>query len=318
MFSGFGGHCLVSNREGRMPTSWLTLNGRQRVKRKPMKTDKMKTDKKVWFITGISSGLGQALVQALLEKDVVVLGTFRQQQQADAFNATAPPNAFAYALDQTQEARIDAVVNEVMNQFGRIDVLVNNAGVGFAGAIEETSMGEARAVFEANFFGVLKLTQAFLPVFRQQRNGHIIQISSHSGVKGFAGFGIYGASKFALEGFSEALAQEVDPLGIRVTIVELGPFRTRFAGAGFGLANAIIDDYGPTAGAFRERIKGVDGQQEGDPLKAAQLIVDLANADNSPLRLPLGKIALATIQAKIDSVQGDLNAGRQQAETAVY
>ena len=210
------------------------------------------------------------------------------------------------------------MVNEIIDRFGRIDVLVNNAGVGFAGAIEETGMAEARAVFDANFFGALKLTQAFLPHFRRQRNGHIIQISSHSGVKGFAGFGIYGASKFALEGFSEALAQEVAPLGIRVTMVEPGPFRTNFAGTGFGLASTIIDDYGPTVGAFRERIKGVDGRQEGDPAKAAQLIVDLAHADNPPLRLPLGKIALATIQAKIDSVQSDLNAGREGAESAVF
>ena len=275
-------------------------------------------EQKIWFITGISSGLGQALAQALLEKDALVVGTFRQQQQADAFNATAPANAFAYTLDLTQENQIDAVVNGVIDRFGRIDVLVNNAGIGFAGAIEETSIAEARAVFEANFFGALKLTQAFLPIFRQQRNGLIIQISSHSGVKGFAGFGVYGASKFALEGFSEALAQEVAPLGIRVTIVEPGPFRTKFAGAGFGLATTIIDDYGPTAGAFRERIKGVDGKQEGDPVKAAQLIIDLAHADNPPLRLPLGKIALVTLQAKIDSVQSDLNAGREQAERAVY
>ena len=275
-------------------------------------------EQKIWFITGISSGLGQALAQTLLEKDVLVLGTFRQPQQTETFNATAPPNAFAYTLDLTQEGQIEAVVNEVIDRFGRIDVLVNNAGVGFAGAIEETSMAEAKAVFETNFFSTLKLTQAFLPFFRQQRSGHIIQISSHGGVKAFAGFGLYNASKFALEGFSEALAHEVAPLGIRVTIVEPGPFRTKFAGAGFRLANTVIDDYRSTAGLFRDRIKGVDGKQEGDPIKAAQLIFDLANADNPPLRLPLGKIALVTLQAKIDSIQNDLNAGREQAERAVY
>ncbi|GAB3643749.1 oxidoreductase [Spirosoma arcticum] len=275
-------------------------------------------EQKIWFITGISSGLGQAMAQALLEKDAIVLGTFRHQHQADGFNATAPANAFAYALDVTREEQIDDVVGKVIDRFGRIDVLVNNAGVGFAGAIEETSMAEARAVFDANFFGALKLTQTFLPHFRQQRSGHIIQISSHSGVKAFAGFGIYSASKFALEGFSEALAQEVAPLGIRVTIVEPGPFRTKFAGSGFGLARTVIDDYQATAGVFRERIKGVDGKQEGDPIKAAQFIVDLANADNPPLRLPLGKIALATIRAKIDSIQTDLDAGSERAERAVY
>lgn len=273
---------------------------------------------KVWFITGISSGLGQALAQALLEKDVFVLGTFRHQHQADAYNATAPANAFAFALDLTHEEQIDDVVNKAIDQFGRIDVLVNNAGIGFAGAIEEASPAETRAVFDTNFFGTLKLTQAFLPLFRQQRSGHIIQISSHSGIKAVAGFGIYSASKFALEGFSEALAQEVAPLGIWVTIVEPGPFRTNFAGPGFGLASTIIDDYQATAGVFRERIKGVDGKQEGNPAKAAQIIVETANSDNPPLRLPLGKIALGTIRAKIDSVQSDLDAGSERAERAVY
>lgn len=273
---------------------------------------------KIWFITGISSGLGQALAQVLLPENVFVLGTFRHQQQADTFNAKAPDNAFAFALDLTRETQIDEVVSQVIDQFGRIDVLVNNAGVGFAGAIEETSTAEVRAVFDTNFFGTLKLTQAFLPLFRQQRSGHIIQISSHSGIKAVAGFGIYGASKFALEGFSEALAQEVAPMGIRVTIVEPGPFRTRFAGPGFGLASTIIDDYGATAGVFRERIKGIDGKQEGAPDKAARLILDVANSDNPPLRLPLGKIALVTIQAKIDSVQNDLNAGRERAEQVVF
>ena len=146
-------------------------------------------------------------------------------------------------------------------------------------------MAEVKTVFDTNFFGPLKLTQAFLPVLRQQRSGHIIQISSHSGLKAFAGFGIYSASRFALEGFSEALAQEVAPLGVRVTIVEPGPFRTNFAGTGLGVASTIIDDYWPTAGEFREQIKSVDGKQEGDPAKAAQLIFDLANADNPPLRL---------------------------------
>lgn len=273
---------------------------------------------KLWFITGISSGLGQALAQALLEKDAFVVGTFRHQQQADAFNATAPPNAFAYALDLTKSEQINELAQQVINRFGRIDVLVNNAGMGFGGAIEETSMREARAVFETNFFGPLQLTQAFLPHFRQQRSGHIIQLSSHSGVKGLAGFGIYGASKFGLEGFSEALAQEVGPLGIRVTIVEPGPFRTNFAGSGFGLARTILDEYGPTAGLFRERIKGIDGKQEGDPAKAAQIIIETTSTNNPPLRLPLGKISLHTIQAKIDSLQNDVNAGREQAESAVY
>lgn len=227
-------------------------------------------NQKIWFITGLSSGLGQALAHTLLNEGEIVLGTFRQPQQADQFNAEQAGRGFAFVLDLTDTKQIEAVASQVIAQFGRIDVLVNNAGVGFAGAIEETSLAEARAVLETNFFGPLALTQAFLPYFRRQGSGHILQISSHGGVKAFAGFGLYNASKFALEGFSEALALEVAPLGVRVTLVEPGPFRTQFAGANFGFAQTELSDYEATAGSFRQRIRQVDGRQEGDPLKAAQ------------------------------------------------
>jgi short-subunit dehydrogenase len=199
-----------------------------------------------------------------------------------------------------------------------VDVLVNNAGFGFAGAIEETSIEETREIFEANFFGTLQLTQTFLPLFRQQKSGHIIQISSHGGFKAFPGFGIYNASKFALEGFSEALAIEVAPLGIKLTIVEPGPFRTNFAGSGFKQAAEIIEDYNSTAGAFRERMKQVDGKQEGDPTKAAQAIIDIAKLDTPPLRLPLGRMAIVSLMSKLDSVQKDINNFKDIAENAVF
>ena len=156
--------------------------------------------------------------------------------------------------------------------------------MGFVGAIEETSMDEVRRVFEANVFGTLKLTQTVLPHMRKEKNGHIVQISSHGGIKAFAGFGIYNASKFALEGFSEALAQEVAPLGIKISIVEPGPFRTKFAGDGLGLAEQVIDDYSETAGAFRAKLKGVDGKQEGDPVKASKAIINLVNSENPSLK----------------------------------
>src|SRR5690606_26357883 len=189
---------------------------------------------------------------------------------------------------------------------------------GLAGAIEETSAEETRDIFEANFFGALRLTQMFLPLFRRQKSGHIIQISSHGGFKAFAGFGIYNASKFALEGFSEALAQELAPLGIKVTIVAPGPFRTHFAGPGFKVAGQTIADYKATAGAFREKIKSIDGKQEGDPHKAANAIYDITNLDTPPLRLPLGKIALHSIASKLESVQHDLDNYRHIAESAIY
>ena len=273
---------------------------------------------RIWFITGISSGLGKALAEAVLEHGDFVIGTFRQSEQAESFNAQHPDNAFALPLDLTQPDQIEQAVAAVQAQFGRLDVLVNNAGYGFAGAVEEASAAEIRAVFEANFFGTLHLTQAVLPMMRQQRNGHIVQLSSHSGFKGFPGFGIYGASKFALEGASEALAAEVAPLGIKVTIVEPGPFRTDFAGRSFRQAEATIPDYAPTAGAFRARMEQVGGKQEGDPAKAALAIIQITNVENPPLRLPLGKIAIGTLTAKLASVQADLDAWRGVAESAVY
>ena len=210
------------------------------------------------------------------------------------------------------------MVSFIRRRWVSLPGLSNNAGVGFVGAIEETSMGEARKVFEANFFGTLKLTQTILSHMRNEKNGHIIQISSHGGIKAFAGFGIYNASKFALEGFSEALSQEVEPLGIKVLIVEPGPFRTNFAGNRLGEAEKVIDDYSNTAGAFRTKLKGVDGKQEGHPVKASKAIIDLVYSENPTLRLPLGKVPLMTIGMKLDSVKSDLENNREIAEQAVY
>lgn len=276
------------------------------------------THQKIWFITGISSGLGKALAETVLENGDFVIGTFRNPLQTDVFNNQHKDEAFAVTLDISQPNDIEKAVKIINNKFGRIDVLVNNAGFGFAGAVEETSDEETRAVFEANFFGTLKMTQSVLPMMRQRKNGHIIQVSSHGGIKAFAGFGIYNASKFALEGFSEALAQEVAPLGIKLTIVQPGPFRTGFANAAFKEAQANIADYDATAGAFRARMKAVDGKQEGDPQKAAQAIFDVVNMETPPLRLPLGKVPMLTIQMKLDSVKKDLEDGRLVAESVVF
>ena len=274
--------------------------------------------KKTWLITGISSGLGQALAQTVIERGDRVIGTFRHQAQIDAFNDLHPNKAIGIELDLTNSTDILHAFEFVKSNVGKLDVLVNNAGLGFAGAIEETSIEETRAVFEGNFFGVLALTKTFLPLLRQQKSGHIIQISSHGGFKAFAGFGIYNASKFALEGFSEALAQEIAPLGIQLTIVEPGPFRTNFAGSSLKFAEQTIDDYLATAGAFREKLKSVDGVQEGDPSKAATAIYNLTTLDKPPLRLPLGKVAVHSLTSKLASVQTDLDNYRDVAESVVY
>lgn len=274
--------------------------------------------KKTWFITGISSGLGKCLAQTVIENGDFVIGTFRHQAQTDAFNNQYIGKGFALTLDITQPTDIENAFQVIADKFGNVDVLVNNAGFGFAGAVEETDIAEARDVFEVNFFGALQVTQTFLPMFRRQKSGHIIQISSHGGFKAFPGFGIYNAAKFALEGFSEALAPEVAPLGIKVTIVEPGPFRTNFAGSSFRQAHKTLEDYDATAGAFRARMKQVDGKQEGDPMKASQAIVDITALENAPLRLPLGKTAIVSLTAKLDSVQKDINNYKHIAESAVY
>lgn len=274
--------------------------------------------KRIWLITGISSGLGKALSQTVMDNGDFVIGTFRQQSQTDNFNNEHKGKALALTLDITNTGDIENAVEAIKSRFGKIDVLVNNAGYGFAGAIEETSEEETREIFETNFFGTLHLTKKMMPLFRQQKFGHIIQISSHGGFKAFAGFGIYNASKFALEGFSEALALEVAPLGIRVTIVEPGPFRTNFAGNSFREAEKIIDDYEETSGLFRQRIKSVDGKQEGDPTKAAKAIIGIVASENPPLRLPLGKVAILSLTTKLNSVTTDLNNYRDLAENCIY
>lgn len=247
-----------------------------------------------------------------------VIGTFRKQSQVEQFNKEHKNKGKAILLDIRQLDAIEEVVAQSIAAFHQIDVLVNNAGVGFVGSVEETSIEEAKEVFEINVFAALKLTQAVLPHMRQRGTGHVIQISSHGGIKAFAGFGIYNASKFALEGFSEALAAEVKPLGIKVSIVEPGPFRTNFASPSLGEAKEVIADYNATAGAFRSKLKGVDGKQEGDPNKAATAIVELSNAENPTLRLPLGKVALMTIGMKLDSVKADLEQHRATAAGAVF
>lgn len=275
-------------------------------------------DKKIWFVTGASSGLGKAMVETIIKKGDYAIGTFRKEEQVVQFNSQNKGNGEGVLLDITDLKSIEEVISKTLGKHGKIDVLVNNAGVGFCGAIEEAAITEIRQIFEANFFGTLKLTQAVLPSMRQYKSGHIVQISSHAGVKSTPGFGIYNASKFALEGFSEALDHEVKPLGIKVAIVEPGPFRTNFAGGSLKESANEISDYAETAGAFRKKLKSVHDKQEGHPVKAAEAIVDHVYKKDATLRLPLGKIPLTTIGMKIDSLKSDLEANKEVAASAVY
>ncbi|RYY84916.1 MAG: SDR family NAD(P)-dependent oxidoreductase [Chitinophagaceae bacterium] len=268
---------------------------------------------KVWLITGVSSGLGAALAQEALQRGDAVAATFRKPEQASAFSQQQSQNALGIVLDLNDSTRIAAAVQETMEHFGRIDVLVNNAGYGFIGGIEEASMEEVRAQFETNFFGMAALTKEVLPAMRAQ-GGYILQLSSAAGIKATAGFGIYNASKFALEGFSEALAQEVAPFGIRVVIVEPGPFRTQFAGSSVQLAQKRIEAYTSTPIAqMYHYISRISGRQEGDPTKAARVMADYVHNGNTTLRLPLGKHPLEVIKAKLKSVEQDLETNRELA-----
>ena len=275
-------------------------------------------NKRNWLITGISSGLGKAMAEAVISTGDFVIGTLRKEQEVKDFNEQYSGRALAILLDVTDISSIDETIGQLISTAGPIDVLVNNAGIGFVGAIEEASIEELKNVFEVNFFGMTQLTQSVLPHMRARQNGHIVQISSHAGIKATAGFGVYNASKFAMEGLSEALALELKPLGIRVSIIEPGPFRTNFAGRSLNQAEQIIADYDQTAGAFRQKLLSVHNQQEGDPVKAAQLIIEHVNDDNATLRLALGSIPLKTIGMKIDSLQSDLEANKFTSLKAVY
>lgn len=251
----------------------------------------MSSEKKVWFITGVSSGLGKQLAKEVLSQGQIVVGTFRKEAQVEAFNNENPGNSFGVLVDVSSTQMIIDGVKTIIDKFGKIDVVVNNAGYGIMGSIEEISDEEVRRQFEVNVLGVLTTIREVLPQMRKQRSGHIINITSIAGRIGSQGLGIYNASKFALEGIGEALAAELKPLNIKVTNVEPGPFRTEWAGSSAEYDNTKIEDYESTVG---ERIKGLQalsGNQPGDPAKAADAIYKLAQLEEAPVHLPLGKIA---------------------------
>ena len=269
---------------------------------------------KVWFITGVSSGFGAALAEAVVAHGDKVAGTFRKQEQATAFTRQYGDKAVGLVLDVTKQDQLQTAIDQTLQQFETIDVLVNNAGYGTVGALEEFSMEEIREQMETNFFGAVAVTKQVLPIMRKKASGSIVQLSSASGFRAMAGFGNYNASKFALEGFSEALAQEVAPFNIRVVIVEPGPFRTQFAGTSVKLAQKRMEAYHqtPVSNMYRY-INHTDGKQPGDPVRAAKVIVDYVYSNNKALRLPMGKSALDGIKAKLAAVQNDLAANEALA-----
>ena len=267
------------------------------------------TNPRSWFITGISSGLGRAIAQAALDHGDVVVGTARQQADIDAFDALSE-RAIGMMLDVTDEAAIHTVVADaeakIKDLTGGIDILVNNAGYGLIGAVEEASLDEIRAQFEVNVFGAIAVIQAALPFMRGRRAGHIINISSISGLAPWPGTGVYGASKYALEGFAQNLAQEVAELGIHVTNVEPGALRTDFAGRSLITAARQIDDYNGAARDALRTLQGEAARETGDPVKAAQAILKMLEAEKPPLHFLLGADALYYAGDKLGSMQAEI------------
>ena len=270
-------------------------------------TRSSETPSKVWFITGASTGFGRLLAEEVLKSGDKVIATARKLEKVEDLEGEHPGQAKAYALDVTDAAQVSSIVAQATACFSPVDVLVNNAGYGIAGGIEEATEDEFMPVFETNVFGLMRVTRAFLPHFRQRRSGHIVNLSSIAGLIGSAGWGFYNATKFAVEGFSEALAAELKPLGIRVTIVEPGPFRTDFLGRSGVEAALTIPDYDETVGKTREYFHGQAGKQKGDPLRAVHAIMEAVAAPEPPLHLLLGALALTRMRARLDGWNAELD-----------
>ncbi len=273
---------------------------------------------RIWFITGASSGFGRAIAEAALAAgDTVVAAARRPDAMADLVDS-APDRVAAVALDVTDPDRIAAAVGEVLDRHGRIDVLVNNAGRGVIGAVEETTNDELRDLMDLHFFGPAALTRAVLPHMRERGSGAIVQMSSMGGRFTFPGAGAYSATKFALEGWSEALAKEVDQFGIRVVIVEPGAFRTSFNGSGALQISEAIPDYDGLIGPVRSGMAEDDGTQPGDPAKAAAAILQAIDSPDPPLRLALGNDAVDSISNALDEAKAELAAWENVGRATVF
>lgn len=276
----------------------------------------MAANNAVWFITGCSTGFGRELARVLLRRGHGVVVTARNTATLDEF--VADKNALIAALDVTVPQQIADVVQQAEARFGRIDVLVNNAGYGYLSAVEEGEDAEVRAMFETNVFGLANMTKAVLPGMRARLSGHIVNISSVGGLVGFPGIGYYNATKFAVEGLSEALAKETAPLGIKVTVVAPGPFRTDWAGRSLKTPKVAIADYAQSAGARRAVIQGRSGAQPGDPVRAAEAIIQAVESPEPPLHLVLGAPAYQFTAAKFKEFAAEMEKWRDVSLGADY
>jgi len=273
----------------------------------------------VWFVTGCSTGLGRALAERVLERGMCCVATARDPASLQALATAFPKTALALALDVTSEAQRDDAVARAEAAFGRIDVLVNNAGYGYLAPVEACEDDELRAMFETNFFGLAALTRRVLPGMRARRSGRIINITSIGGLIGSAASGYYCASKFAVEGLTEGLAVEVAPHGIKVSLVEPGPFRTDWAGRSLRVVKeAPFDAYADTFGARLAQIRDNSGRQAGDPVRAADAIIKLAESPDPPMHLLLGRNGLDRVRAKLTAMLQSIDAWEDVTLSADY
>jgi NAD(P)-dependent dehydrogenase (short-subunit alcohol dehydrogenase family) len=264
---------------------------------------------KIWFITGASRGFGFDITKAALDAGDKIVATVRSKPEVLLSKLKNNENLFVTPLDVTNETQAHEAAKQAIVKFGRIDVLVNNAGYGLLSAVEETSADEVRRNYETNVFGTLNVIRAILPYMRKQRGGHVINLSSVGGLRGSVGWGLYASTKFAVEGFTESMALELAPLGIHATAVEPGYFRTNFLDTtSLSCPANFIDDYVETVGKMRTMATQVNRKQPGDPRKLAQAIIKLAYADHPPVHLPLGKDTLRDYREKTESFEKDIDA----------
>lgn len=269
---------------------------------------------KVWLITGCSTGFGRELAKQVLKLGYKAGVAARNIADVEDIIKDYPETAIAITLDVTKDDQIKDAVKQITEIFGRVDVLVNNAGIGYFGSAEESDDAETRRMFDINFFGLANVTRAILPIMRKQRSGHILNVASIGGLVGYPALSYYNATKFAVDGFSESLSKEVAPLGIKVTIIAPSGFRTDWAGRSANEAKAEIEDYKTTAGQNQETIRNYSGSQPGDPVKAAEAIIKAVETENPPLRLLLGAAALKNARLKLEELKKDFDAW---AETSV-
>jgi NADP-dependent 3-hydroxy acid dehydrogenase YdfG len=273
----------------------------------------------VWFITGCSKGFGRILTDRLLETTTArVVATARNPETLEDLKTSYPDRLLILTLDVTNNDAIHAGTTAALKAFGRIDVLVNNAGYGLAGALEECSLTDIKAQYETNVFGLMAMTQAILPYMRQQKRGHIINLSSVAGLVSMPGLGIYNSTKYAVEGLSEALAMEVAPFGIKVTIIEPGPFRTDFAGGSLHISSHLKDYDATPVAQSRAYLQEAHENQAGDPVKAADIMIQVTTMSTPPLRLPLGNIAMDRIYQKYTKQMTEFTAYEKLARSADF